>query len=460
MQRLYKNIGFLDKRLVSEFGLSEDLMMEHASSGLNSWIRKHLPRGKSVQILCGLGNNGADGIACARMLKSDYKVSIFLPLGAKSKMAKIQLERAKKLGIKEDKKLKKASLYVDAIFGSGLTRPLNEEIVKIIKKVNSYKSIKLSCDIPTGIMENGNVQNVAFQADTTITMGALKSSLFSDKAKDFVGKIKVCDLGVSRDIYELETDTYLLDEKDLKLPLRDKKGVNKGSFGHLAVISGEKQGASILCASAGFCFGAGLVTLVSKNMQAPEFLMQSEVLPKNTTALCAGMGIEEISHEIKKLLQNQLPTLYDAGILTNKELPSLLYERKDTILTPHPKEFSLMSKNLGFGEFSVEEIQANRVELAREFSLKFPHVLVLKGANTIVAKNGICYISTFGTSALAKGGSGDVLAGLIGSLLAQGKSPLKSAIDGVLAHGLSAKKFSKNSYSLTPNDIIEGVKCL
>ncbi len=461
MQKLFENVGYLDKRVVEKFALSEDLMMEHAANSLNLWVGKHLKKGKKVQILCGPGNNGADGIACARMLFSDYKVSVLLPFGAKSNMAKIQLNRAKKLGIKIDEKIKKAHLYIDAIFGSGLSRELNEEIISIIKTVNFKKAIKLSCDIPTGILQNSNVPNVAFKADTTITMGALKSSLFGDKAKEYTGKIIVANLGVGRKLYEKEANDFLLEKKDLRLPLRECQNTNKGSFGHLVIISGKKDGASKLSAQAGFAFGAGLVSVFGKNLNLPHHIMACEKLPKNATALVCGMGLGELTKEVSNLLTDvNLPLVLDADILCQKEIKKFLHVNKNIILTPHPKEFSKMCKLLDLGEFSVGQIQANRFKYAREFSLKYPHILVLKGANTIIAKNGKCYVSPFGNSSLSKGGSGDVLGGLIGALLAQNYKPLKAAISGVLAHGLSVTKLTNNNYALEPKDIMKGVKCL
>lgn len=461
MRALFEDVGDLDKRLVRDFGLSEDLMMEHAANSLNLWTRKNLKKGESIQILCGCGNNGADGIACARMLANDYDVSILLPLGVKSKMAKIQYQRAKKLNIHVSTKIKKATLYIDAIFGSGLTRALSDEIVQIIKKANAKKALKLSCDIPTGVMKNGDVLNVAFKAHTTITMGALKSSLFSDKAKDFVGHLHVSNLGVCRDIYETNSSNFLLQKSDLTLPFRQKQNTNKGDFGHLVVISGEKKGASLLCAHAGFAFGVGLVSVMGEVMNLPNFLINCDKLPQNTTAIACGMGLGKIDKKIELLLsKTTLPLLLDADILTSKYLKNILHVKKNVILTPHPKEFAQMAKNLGFGDFGVKEIQSNRFEFAQKFSMKFPQILVLKGANTIIAKNGKCYVNPYGTSALAKGGSGDVLSGLIASLLAQNYTLLNSAIYGTLAHSLSARKFAKNSYSLTPDDIIKGVKCL
>lgn len=461
MQNVYEDINFLDKRCVKKFGLSQDLMMEHAANSLKEYVKKHVALGEIVFILCGPGNNGADGIALARMLQEDYRVFICLPLGAKSQMAKLQLKRAKKTNITITNKLIKAKCYVDALFGSGLNKPLDKKLSNLLEKINQKKGLKLACDIPSGIMQNGTISSFVFRANCTIAMGALKSSLFSDEAKEFLGSLHVKDLGVSRKLYEVKTDIFLLEKLDLKLPFRKSLNVHKGDFGHLAVISGEKQGAAFLCANSAFCFGVGLVTLLGKTNNLPPHLMSAKVIPKNITALACGMGLGKKDSKIENLLLSlKIPMLFDADILTNKAIKKLLHVKKNLVLTPHPKEFALMSKLVGFGDFSTKDIQANRLKLAKRFSLEYQHVLVLKGANTIVAYKGVCYICTFGSQVLAKGGSGDVLAGLIASLLAQGYSPLNAAISGVIAHSLAAKNFAHNSYALTPQDIIKEAQCL
>lgn len=461
MQNIYDDINFLDKRCVEAFGLSEDLMMEHAANSLEQYIRKHLALGSSIFILCGAGNNGADGIALARMLQADYKVFLHLPLGVKSAMANIQLKRAKKVDISITNKLVSAKCYVDALFGSGQNKPLDTKLSSLIKSINQKEGLKIACDIPSGIMQNGAVSPTVFKADITITMGALKTSLFSDYAKEFVGSLLVSNLGVSKKLYETQTDIFLLEQNDMQLPLREKANVHKGDFGHLVVLSGEKKGAALLCAEAGFSFGAGLVSVLGEVNNLPYHIMSANTIAKNATALVCGMGLGELDDKSEALLlKSRLPMLFDADILKSKNIKKLLHVKKNLILTPHPKEFALLSQRVGFGEFSIEEIQTNRLKLAKEFSKKYPHVLVLKGANTIIAYKGVCYLCTFGTQALAKGGSGDVLAGLIASLLAQHYNPLKAAISGVLAHCLGARRYTNNQYSLKPQDIIKGIQCL
>jgi len=465
MQKIFKEVKSLDKRCYDEFCLSEDILMEQASNALANEVKNNTKKSEKILFICGVGNNGADGITAARILSKELNVSVFIPFGVKSEMAKIQLKRLRALHVKVVSTLIDADLYVDALFGSGLERELNENIKEIINKVNAKKAKKIACDIPTGIDSEGKIGSVCFEADTTVTMGALKESLYSDEAKDFTGEIKVANLGVSRKNYELKPSSYLLEESDLKLPYRNKKSDNKGSFGHVVVISGHKEGASRLSANAAFNFGAGLVTLTGENRNnIPISIMSSETMPKKFSVVVAGMGLGNIYGDEKLrdfLLLHVEPLVLDADLLHHKIITEVLEKKKDVVLTPHPKEFALLLKAVGIINIDTKEIQANRFKWAREFSKKYPKVvLVLKGANTIITKGNELYVNPLGTPALAKGGSGDVLAGMIGSLIAQNYSLLDAAISASLAHTLVAKNIKCSNFGLTPIDLCEGIKCL
>lgn len=464
MQKIFDEVGTLDKKCYEEFGLSEDLLMENAALGLKSALKK-FKKGSSVLIVSGPGNNGGDGITLSRMIKNDFKVSLHLPFGARSKMAKLQLERAKKVGVKICEKISKADIVVDALFGSGLTKPLDQETTKLINKLNTLEAYKIACDIPTGINTQGNIETEAFKANITVTMGALKKSLFSDNAKEYVGKIKVADLGVARSLYENESEAFLLEKEDMKLPIREKENVNKGDFGRLSVLCGDKKGAAVIASSSAMRFGAGLVTMMSKKERnIPPEIMQSKTLPKNTTTVCAGMGLgdEFDDEELRDILMDKkTPLVCDADLFYKDIVFDILNSKDKLVLTPHPKEFSSLLKITGLSNISPSQVQKDRFELAKEFSLNFPNsVLLLKGANTIIAQNGTIYVSGHGTNALSKGGSGDVLGGMIGALLAQGYSPLEAAVSGSLAHSFCAKNFKGSNYSLTPEDLIRNIGTL
>ena len=351
-----------------------------------------------------------------------------------------------------------ADCIIDGIFGSGLNKPISAEICEILSLANGTKSLKIAVDIPSGIDKSGRILGCAFCADLTIAMGALKLALFSDAAKDYVGRIKVANLGISRSNFERRSEYFLLQKSDLKLPLRTKQNTNKGDFGHTYIVSGQMSGAAQMAALAAHAIGSGLVSIVSDEpLNLSPILMQKSSFEHARVVVC-GCGLGERKIDLAALRDKSC--VIDADLCYEREILSLLDTNSNLILTPHPKEFCSLLKIAGIADLSVSELQERRFELARAWSEKFSGVLVLKGANTLIAQAGIIYVCDKGSAALAKGGSGDVLAGLIGGLLAQNYSPLQASICGVLAHALAARAFAKNSYALNPLDLIEEVKWL
>ena len=351
-----------------------------------------------------------------------------------------------------------ADCIIDGIFGSGLNKALSSEICEILSLANSAKALKIAVDIPSGIDKSGRILGGAFCADLTIAMGALKLALFSDAAKDYAGRIKVTNLGISRSNFERRSEYFLRQKSDLKLPLRRKQNTNKGDFGHTYVVSGQMSGAAQMAALAAHAIGSGLVSVVSEGpLNLSPILMQKSSFDAARVVVC-GCGLGEQKIDLAALRDKSC--VIDADLCYESEILSLLNANSNLILTPHPKEFCSLLKIAGIADLSVSELQERRFELARAWSEKFSGVLVLKGANALIAQAGIIYVCDKGSAALAKGGSGDVLAGLIGGLLAQGYSPLQASICGVLAHALAARAFAKNSYALNPLDLIEEVKWL
>ena len=351
-----------------------------------------------------------------------------------------------------------ADCIIDGIFGSGLNKPVSAEICEILSLANSAKSLKIAVDIPSGIDKSGRILGAAFCADLTIAMGALKLALFLDAAKDYAGRIKVANLGISRSNFEGRSEYFLLQKSDLKLPLRRKQNTNKGDFGHTYVVSGQMSGAAQMAALAAHAIGSGLVSVVSDEpLNLSPILMQKSSFDAARVVVC-GCGLGEQKIDLAALRDKSC--VIDADLCYEREILSLLNTNSNLIITPHPKEFCSLLKIAGIADLSVSELQERRFELARAWSEKFSGVLVLKGANTLIAQAGVIYVCDKGSAALAKGGSGDVLAGLIGGLLAQHYSPLQASICGVLAHALAARAFAKNSYALNPLDLIEEVKWL
>ncbi|MDR1461395.1 MAG: NAD(P)H-hydrate dehydratase [Campylobacteraceae bacterium] len=454
MQKIFHKTDMLDRHAQKKFLLSEEILMENAARSIAEFVKIKAKKGADIIFLCGSGNNGADGFAAARMLAGSFNVSVFCVYLPKSPLAKVQFARLKSLHVKILKTLpKSADIYIDCILGSGQKGAIDKSLKDLLLHVNTQRGLKIACDIPTAIY-----LQMPFKADFTLTMGALKSTLFEDFAKDYVGEVICCDLGIDRSKFEDETDIFLLEKDDLILPTRESKNSNKGDFGHLLVVSGEKAGASVLSGLTALSFGTGLVSLLvnEKLFEFNPSLMQTEKFPDKTTAVIVGMGLGE--RKIDPLWFENLPSVIDADLCYDKRVKE--WDNPKCVITPHPKEFSSLLEIFGFGKINAEEIQQRRFFWAKEFSFKFNGVLVLKGANTIIAQRGVLYVCQLGSQALAKGGSGDILAGLIGALLAQNRSPLDAAVSGVLAHALASLSFEKNNYALTPEGLIEEIKRL
>ncbi|MFP6024166.1 NAD(P)H-hydrate dehydratase [Helicobacter pylori] len=464
MLSVYEKVNALDKRAIEEWFLSEDILMENAAMALEGAVLQNASLGAKVIILCGSGDNGGDGYALARRLIGRFRVLVFEMKLAKSPMCQLQKERAKKVGVViktwgEKNEDLECDVLVDCVVGSAFKGELEPSLN--FESLSQKARFKIACDIPSGIDSKGRVDKRAFKADMTISMGAIKSCLLSDRAKDYVGELKVGHLGVFNQIYEIPTDTFLLEKSDLKLPLRDRKNAHKGDYGHAHVLLGKHSGAGLLSALSALSFGSGVVSVQALECEItsnnkPLELVFCENFPNPLSAFALGMGLENIPKDFNKWLE-LAPCVLDAGVFYHKEALQAL--EKEVILTPHPKEFLSLLKLVGIN-ISMLELLDNKLEIARDFSQKYPKVvLLLKGANTLIAHQGRIFINILGSVALAKAGSGDVLAGLIVSLLSQNYTPLDAAINASLVHALAGLEF-KNNYALTPLDLIEKIKRL
>ncbi|WP_291950287.1 NAD(P)H-hydrate dehydratase [Campylobacter sp.] len=430
-------------------GLNELIMMENAGIKLAKFILKKSKKFKNAKILflLGGGNNAADGLVAIRHLKKskaycfDYK---------QSEMFQKQIQILKNVGykfLKKEPDFKHFDIIVDCIFGSGLNKNLDENLQKILRKVNKTKALKIACDIPSGIGFE-----VCFKADFTLCMGVIKENMLEDFAKEYVGKIKLANLGLK--FKSFTTQSFLLQKKDLKLISRNITS-NKGNFGHIYICASESAGT--LAGLGALEFGAGLVSLVAKSSYSPLLMLKSNI-NKDASAAALGMGLENLEILKDKILK-QFPLVLDANCFQSKNL-LLHLNRKDVVITPHPKEFACLLKLCFNEEISVENIQKRRFFYALKFSSMYDCVLVLKGANTIITQKEKVYVINCGNEALAKGGSGDVLSGMIAALLGAKFSALKAAKNAVLAHALIAKKYNKNKNSFDALKLIKGLKCL
>lgn len=480
MQNVFKSVETLDKSAVERFNLSNEILMENAAGTIEQIIDERVSAPNAlIIIVCGRGDNGADGFALARRLSAKYNVKVFAPESlanrTQSELNALQKARFERVGGSFVDKLFLCDIIVDCLFGSGFSGELDSQMGDLIAQMNAVARLKIACDMPSGLLatnadfiesKSGESKNYeskgdfgVFKADITIAMGALKSAYFSDFAKDFVGEIVVANLGVSRANYESDSHIKMLERHDLKLPHRIAQNTHKGRFGHSCVIAGDKEGACILSALGAFAFGSGLVSVIGEVKSLPHHIMNTTHLPKNCNAIAFGMGLGAKIERYNFDFLGKIPSVIDADMFYHSDLRGIL-EKGNLVLTPHLKEFSSALKILGFGEFSIKEIERKKIDLMMDFSARYPNVvLVLKGANVFIAQKEKIYINTLGRNNLAKGGSGDVLSGLIVALLAQGYSLLDSAINASLAHSLASQKI-QSDFGLEPMDLINAIKLL
>ncbi len=400
---------------------------------------------------------GGDGYALARRLQGGvYEVCCYAHKPPKSALCQLQYDRAQRAEVRVIDNLETCGIVIDCLYGSGFKGVLSAQDQELIARLNALEGVKIACDVPSGLDSQGRIGTLAFKADTTISMGALKSALFSDVAKDFVGEIVVGDLGVGRALYEEPNDLFLLEKQDLILPLRSKHNVHKGYFGHVGVWVGAHSGAGFLAGLTALRFGAGLVSVLGDPELArlkPLELMYAPDIPPQANAFVVGMGMGEVLPPYAQAMLEQAPCVLDADMFYLPHLKEILESPAQLVLTPHPKEFIALLRAVGF-EVELSQVLELRLEYLRAFSQAYPHIVVLlKGANSYIAHHGQIYINPLGAPSLAKGGSGDVLAGMVASLLAQGYSPLDAALNASLAHALIGRAHA-HSYALTPSDLI------
>lgn len=453
-----------------------DLMYTAGSRVAEKIINNFDIKNKKIAIICGKGNNGGDGFVIADLLaKSNSVVTVITPYGAP------ETENARyyynKLNTETTDTFKDSyDIIIDALFGFGFKGGLDEKTEQIIKLANEQNALRIAVDIPSGVeCDTGKVKNTAFMADITYTFIALKPCFVLPIGNNYCGKVEVIDIGV-----EITEKSY----ETIKEPTFKKRQHNshKGTYGTALLICGSygMAGALMLSAKSALRSGLGIAKcLMPKSIYIPftRFLPEAVCLPykenRNGTikfnrpffekqinsadAVLFGCGSGK-SKDNKKildfLLKSGKPLVIDAdGINTLSECIELLrLSKAPLILTPHPAEMSRLIN------LPVSEIEVNRPKIASEFAKKYGCTLILKGSNTIVAdKSGNVSFNILGNSGMATGGSGDVLAGITVSYLAQGYSAEDSAKFAVYTHSLSADKAAvkRSEHALLPTDIIE-----
>lgn len=501
----------IDGISIQKIGIPSFVLMERAAMKAAELTAKIVHKESDrILIVCGVGNNGGDGAACGRILMEqgfDVVIALLGDEANASEEMKQQLFIARNLLIPviTNPVVEEYSVIIDAIFGIGLSREIKGDIAGIITEINESEATVISLDIPSGIdASDGSVLGMAVKADYTVTFGVMKRGLVLFPGTLYAGKVYVADVGFPKSaIEEAAPAIFSYEREDIKklFPKRMARS-NKGSYGTTLVIAGSRQisGAAYFSAAAAYRMGSGLVKVFTheNNRQMlqerlPEALLmtyrgterlpeeymddileekeeipfleqdsekeegtafvkqlQNELSRASAVVIGPGLGTSRMSeflvHEVLKI--TDIPVLIDAdGLNLLQRFPECFNEDgrillpDNFVLTPHLKEMSRLLGN------EVEEIQENLIDTACRYTKGA--TFVLKDARTVVSDGMRIYLNQSGNNALAKGGSGDVLSGMIGGLLAQGMEPFRAAALGVYLHGLSAEEYIKEGSSST-----------
>lgn len=463
-----------DAYTIEKQKLSAIDLMEQAAMAFSSWFIANYANTNSVSVLCGKGNNGGDGFAIARLLhEANFQVTVFFISETFSASdARINFERLKKTNLtllnlpKDLTEINTGDIIIDALLGTGLNKPLQDSILSIVNHINNLKQTIIAVDVPSGLQTDSPQIGEAIQANTTITFERPKKAFFFPENYRYVGEWKFVSIGLDLAFEKnIDTTDFFVTLESIRPLIKIRpKFSHKGTYGHALIVGGSegKFGALVLATKAALKSGAGLISATSStnigawfHVAIPEAMtVELNNIPKNITAIAIGPGLgtyNESLLSLKTILTLNLPTVIDADAINllalNKELVATLPPK--TILTPHPKEFERL-----FGEFENWQIQT---EFIKTWCKKHRNIIILKGAHTCIGlPNGEIYFNTSGCNGMATAGSGDVLTGIIGGLLAQHYTPENAAIVGVFLHGLAGELFALEvgNEALTASDII------
>ena len=498
-----KQIKNIDRRAIREFGIPGPVLMENAASAIAFEMERFFEGldGVKVGIICGKGNNGGDGLALARRLRIrgvPVRVCLLASFAALKGEAKLNLSILRKTDVEIvpnasspaiAEMIAWSDVVVDAMLGVGLSSPLKGNYAIAAELMNMAGRPVVAVDIPTGInADTGEVMGTAVRADLTVTMVLPKRGLVLHPGAAFAGRVRVADIGIPPEVIEKEKIQVSFLEHGLAWGLmgeRDRDS-HKGDFGHLMIIAGSlgKAGAAVMSAKGALRTGAGLVSLAAPMGIIPviqQQVMEAMCIPAgesidgtlgmgsenelfkasgSMTACAIGPGLtthyETVNVVRNLLLRISIPMVIDAdGVNALAGSADILKKAKaPVVMTPHPGE---MARFLGV---TTDDVQKDRIGMASSVAARYGVTLVLKGAGTVVATpHGEVFINTTGNPGMATGGTGDVLTGMIGSLLAQGYGPTQAACLAVYLHGLAGDLAAeeKGEAGMIAGDVIEKI---
>jgi NAD(P)H-hydrate epimerase len=466
-------------------------LMERAATKCFDWIAEKIDKTRKIKVICGLGNNGGDGLVIARLLlKSGYDVDVFILRHSEKssddfRINEERLAKLKKKNILEITTItdlpafESDDVIIDAIFGSGLTKPVEGFLTDVIEKINQAKSFVISIDLPSGLFSEDNTSNnlkAIVNADVTLTFQVPKLAFLLPQNYLFTGEWYVIDIGLDKAFIDsIDSPYYFVEADDARQMLKQRgKFTHKGTYGNALLISGSygKMGAAVLGSMAALRSGAGLVTAHIPKIgyqiiqtAVPEAMVSLDEsddfissLPDISAynAIAVGPGIdkkEKTQKVIKQIIQNSSVELIidaDALNILSENKTWLSFLPMGSILTPHPKEFErLAGKPLNDND---------RLQMQRDFSVKFGAYIIYKGAyTTISTPDGRLFFNSTGNPGMATGGSGDVLTGILLGIKACGYTSLETAILGTYLHGLAGDiaRDNNSEESLVSGDIVE-----
>ena len=469
-------------------GTPSYVLMERAARSVVDEIYRNGWEKMQVLVVCGNGNNGGDGLIAARLLHMDGVSGHVCCVGYATHCTP-ETGQAYTDSLQSGVFFARSpigssyGLIVDALFGIGLSRAPEGQYREIIQQINRCDAKVLAVDIPSGICaDTGKAPGAAVRADVTVAMAAYKRGHVLEKGVDYSGKVVCADIGISTELFDITDNAaalaYVIEERELSLIPRRKRDANKGTFGRVLIIGGSRGmcGAAYLCAKAAYRSGAGLVEIFTceENRQPLQILLPEAIVTAYTgdipdlTLLAAALerasfvvlgpglgqnaGAEFLVRET--LWRTRVPLVCDADALNVCAAHALAYpDDIPVIVTPHPGEFSRMTGQ------NIEALSQDPQSSAIQYALENKVICVLKFARTVITDGSALFVNMSGGPVLSKGGSGDVLCGVIAGMLCSGMSPIGAACLGVYVHGRAgeAAQSAYGEYSPLASEVCDEI---
>lgn len=482
-----------DQFTIANEPISSIDLMERASFAISQSIIKCYPNFRKAHIVCGIGNNGGDGLAIGRILHAQgYNIAIYVvgDIANATSEFNINYKRVQEHGLSltlveniedfECKNISNQDVIIDAIFGIGLKRPIQGLVGVLIKLLNNFDCGKVAIDIASGLFSDRSLEKdaIIFKPDYTFTCELPKLAFFMPENSSYVGEYITVPIGLDADfVSNTETNYGTFEMQNARHLIKKRERFShKGTYGHVFLIAGSKgkMGAAILAARACLRSGVGLLTIYCPNVgydilqtAVPEAMVICspsenhlsdipDLQPYTTIAIGPGIGI----HPDTVILLESLLSSYDKPMVIDADALNIISAHrhlipklvKNTVLTPHPKEFSRL-----VGDFSND---FEKISMLQDFCKKYKVNLILKGAYSAISDTfGKVSFNTSGNAGMATGGSGDVLTGIVAGLLSQGYSGEECAKLGAFIHGLAGDQAASNQgqQAMIASDLIENI---